>query len=72
MKKYGLSDFLAHVVKSVSVESGIMNYAEKSAADLIAMATHSRHGIAHIFSGSLADDIMNHVKKAVRICSLRK
>ncbi|MCH7512382.1 MAG: universal stress protein [Bacteroidetes bacterium] len=74
MKKYGLSDFSAHVVKSVSAESGIMNYAEKSAADLIAMAmaTHSRHGIAHIFSGSLAEDIMNHVKKAVRTCSLRK
>ena len=72
MKKYGLSDFLAHVVKSVSVESGIMNYAEKSGADLIAMATHSRHGIAHLFSGSLSEDIVNHVKNAVRIVILGK
>ncbi len=70
-KKYGLTDFSVHVVKSVSAESGIMNYAEKSGADLIAMATHSRHGIAHIFSGSLAEDIVNHAEKAVWTCTLR-
>ena len=43
-----------------SVEQGIINYANKIGADLIAIPTHGRKGIAHFFAGSIGEDIANH------------
>jgi len=59
-RDHNLEKFSINVIKGVSAEIGIMNFVEKVGADLIAMATSSRHGLAHIFSGSLAEDIVNH------------
>lgn len=43
-----------------TVEHGVMNYANKVGADIIAIPTHGRKGIAHFFSGSIGEDIANH------------
>ncbi len=43
-----------------SIEKGILNYANKVGADLIAVSTHGRKGIAHFFEGSISEDIANH------------
>ena len=54
----GLSD--VHVVSDYSVEKGVFNFANNIGADLIAVATHGRKGIAHFFEGSISEDIANH------------
>ncbi|WP_353779416.1 universal stress protein [Winogradskyella sp. 3972H.M.0a.05] len=43
-----------------SIEKGILNYANVIGADLIAVATHGRKGLAHFFEGSISEDIANH------------
>ncbi len=43
-----------------TVEKGVLNFANKIGADLIAVATHGRTGIAHFFEGSISEDIANH------------
>ncbi len=49
-----------HYVSDYNVESGITNFAFKIGADLIAVTTHGRKGIAHFFEGSVSEDIANH------------
>lgn len=43
-----------------SVEQGIFNYAKKVKASIIGIPTHGRRGLAHFFSGSISEDIVNH------------
>lgn len=66
-------DFLVHLDKEntilpedimiysdYSVEQGVFNYAKKVNAGVIGIPTHGRRGLAHYFSGSISEDIVNH------------
>jgi len=54
-----------HQVSDYSVEKGIYNYAKKVKADLIAIPTHGRSGLAHFFRGSIGEDLANHAQLPV-------
>ena len=43
-----------------SIEEGIFTYSNKVDADLIAIPTHGRKGLAHFFTGSISEDLVNH------------
>ena len=43
----------------------LRNFAEEIDAGMIAMATHGRTGFAHLLSGSIAEDVVNHSKRPV-------
>ncbi|TYB77139.1 universal stress protein [Bizionia myxarmorum] len=43
-----------------TVEQGISNFANLIGADLVAMATRGRKGLAHFFEGSISEDMANH------------
>ncbi len=43
-----------------SVESGIFAYSQVANADIIALPTQGRQGLAHFFSGSIGEDVVNH------------
>ena len=43
-----------------TVEKGIISYANSVGADLVAVSTHARKGLSHVFRGSLSEDIANH------------
>jgi len=43
-----------------SIEEGIFAYSNKIHADLICIPTHGRQGLAHFFSGSISEDLVNH------------
>ncbi|HLV38231.1 universal stress protein [Xanthomarina sp.] len=47
-------------VNDYTIEKGILNFSNLIGADLIAVATHGRKGIAHFFEGSISEDIANH------------
>lgn len=47
-------------VSDYSIEKGILNFSNTIGADLIALATHGRKGIAHFFEGSISEDVANH------------
>jgi len=43
-----------------SVEAGIFGYSQVSNADIIALPTQGRQGLAHFFSGSIGENVVNH------------
>jgi len=47
-------------VSDYTVEHGLYAYAMEIGADLIAVPTHGRSGLAHFFRGSIGEDIANH------------
>jgi nucleotide-binding universal stress UspA family protein len=58
----GKFDNLDKVVyrNNYSVEEGIYTYSNKINADLIAVSTNGRRGLAHFFFGSIGEDVANH------------
>ncbi|MDX1314249.1 MAG: universal stress protein [Eudoraea sp.] len=51
-----------HVVSDYSIEGGIVYFASSINADLIAMPTHGRKGMAHFFKGSIGEDVANRAE----------
>jgi nucleotide-binding universal stress UspA family protein len=62
MSAEGNVDRLINVnfVCAKTVEDGILSFSNALGADLIALITHGRKGLAHVFSGSISEDISNH------------
>jgi nucleotide-binding universal stress UspA family protein len=50
-----------HIYNDIDEESGIINFAAKFKNKIIAMSTHGRKGINHLMSGSIAEDVVNHI-----------
>jgi nucleotide-binding universal stress UspA family protein len=46
-----------HVYSDKSVEKGVMNFSEEIKADLIALSTHGRSGLSHLFNGSVTKNL---------------
>ena len=49
-----------HFVCARTVMQGILDFSNAVGADLIAVITHGRTGIAHFMEGSVAEDVTNH------------
>lgn len=49
-----------NIVSDYTIENGILNFANVIGADIIAIATHGRKGLAHFFEGSISEDLANH------------
>lgn len=64
-KKFDIKHAVAEIYNSSSEEVGIIEFAEDIDADLIAMSTRGRTGLMHFFSGSIAEDVVNHAKRPV-------
>lgn len=64
-EKKGITDFQFFVTNNVFPSDGILIEAHESNADMIAMATHARRGIAHWLSGSMTEDTVNHADMPV-------
>lgn len=60
-QRFMLKDFTLNVHNDTDEESGIINFTHLINADMIAMGTHGRKGLAHILSGSVTEDVVNHV-----------
>ena len=51
---------------------GIINFAHEIKADMIAMATHGRRGLAHLVAGSVTEDVVNHVDCPIWTYAVKK
>ena len=58
---FGIKNFTLTIEHNVFPSDGILWHADDVNADMIAMATHARRGLAHWFSGSLTEDTVNHI-----------
>jgi nucleotide-binding universal stress UspA family protein len=48
------------IINDAIPHAGILTYADEIEADMIAMATHHRSGVAHLFLGSVTENVLNH------------
>ena len=71
-EKCGFANYDIHVFNDVSEEDGIIHFADSIKADMIAMATHGRTGFAHLLTGSIAEDVVNHAKRPVLTYVMKK
>jgi len=69
--EHHLDHYEVHVAKGFYPEEGILTYAWSINASMIALATHSHKGLAHLFLGSVAEDIVNHASIPVWTLSLK-
>lgn len=72
VKHYHLSNCRFHFRNDYSEESGILDFMQSEKMDLLAMGTHGRRGLAHLFNGSITEDVVNHIKSPVWTCALKK
>lgn len=54
-----------HFIADKSAEKGILKYAKKIDADIVAVTTHGRTGLARFFEGSVSEDLVNHADFAI-------
>ena len=60
-KDFDLQNYTINTRNDFYESDAIMNFTVKIKADMIAMGTHSRKGLAHLFSGSVAEEVVNHM-----------
>ncbi len=59
-KTKGTTDYDLALRDAKTVYEGVIDYAEETNADLIVLFTHGYKGLRHLFSGSVAEDVLNH------------
>ena len=62
---FDLNNYTLNIYNDVSVEAGVLNFAKAIDADIILLNTHGRQGLAHLFTGSIGEDLANHAKLPV-------
>lgn len=59
-RHYNLSNYTLNTRNDFHEQDGIINFVHEIKADMIAMGTHGRKGLAHLFMGSVTEDLVNH------------
>jgi nucleotide-binding universal stress UspA family protein len=67
-RRYMLANYTVNIFNDSEAETGVINFSHMINADMIAMGTHGRKGIHHILSGSVAEDVVNHVDCPIWTC----
>jgi nucleotide-binding universal stress UspA family protein len=65
MASFEIKNYSTHIYNDVNIEQGIRNFSNSINADLIGLCTHGRTGLAHFFTGSISEDLVNHTVKPV-------
>jgi len=60
-KRFMLKDYTLNVYNATDQEMGVTDFIHENGIDMIAMGTHGRRGLNHFMSGSVAEDIVNHI-----------
>ena len=71
-EKNEIYNYSTQVYYAYSREEGIRQVAENIGADVIALGTHGRHGLAHFFRGSIAEDVVSHASLPVMTLNFHK
>jgi nucleotide-binding universal stress UspA family protein len=71
-KRTGIQNYTSNIYNDEKVEDGIHHFSERVNADLIAMETHGRTGIAHLLTGSITEGVANHSKLPVLSVKIEK
>lgn len=67
---HGIGEYEFTIHEAKSVPEGIIEHAEDTGADLIVLFTHGHKGLRRLFSGSVAEKVLNHSKIPVLVMRL--
>jgi nucleotide-binding universal stress UspA family protein len=65
IKDFYLPKHSINVYNDTSVEKGIINFSREKKADLIALSTHGRSGISHLFTASVTKNLSKKALKPI-------
>jgi nucleotide-binding universal stress UspA family protein len=60
-KRFMLKNYTLSIFSDISEEEGIINFSGTLKNGMVAMRTHGRKGIAHLATGSIAENVLNHI-----------
>jgi nucleotide-binding universal stress UspA family protein len=69
-EEYQLYNYKFNIRSDHTEQDGILRFASEINATLIFMPTHSRKGLAHWLTGSITENVVNHVQCPVWTCSI--
>ncbi|HEY5749832.1 MAG TPA: universal stress protein [Chryseolinea sp.] len=72
IKKYQLKNCKTYFKNYFTEEEGIIDFAIREKMDLVAMATHARKGLAHLFNTNITEDVVNHTSYPVWTYALKE
>lgn len=72
VKRFMFKNYTVNVYNDPYEEAGIINFTHSIGADMIAMGTHGRKGLAHVLAGSIAEEVVNHVDCPIWTYTLKK
>lgn len=70
-EQHHFHDYKLNVRSDHSEQEGILHFAREIKAGLIFMPTHSRKGLIHWFTGSITENVVNHVQCPVWTYSIK-
>ena len=65
IKEYNLLKYSINIYNDISIEKGIINFSREKKVNLIALSTHGRSGISHLFSRSVAKSLSKKALKPI-------
>jgi len=65
IKDFHLPKHSINIYNDTSVEEGIVNFSREKKADLIALSTHGRSGISHLFTASVTKNLSKKALKPI-------
>ncbi|MFT5252554.1 MAG: nucleotide-binding universal stress UspA family protein [Flavobacteriales bacterium] len=65
VSEFTIDNFSITIYNDSNIENGVINFSKKVQADLIGLSTHGRTGLAHFFTGSISEDLVNHTVRPV-------
>lgn len=70
-RHYRLKNYTLNFRSNFDERDGILNFAKEIQAKMIAIGTHSKKGLKHLVSGSIAESVVNHLECPVWTYSIR-
>jgi nucleotide-binding universal stress UspA family protein len=64
-KHYKVTDYKLHFSNYPREDDGIAEFANAQNMDLVAMATHARKGLSHLFNTSVTESVVNHLQAPI-------
>jgi nucleotide-binding universal stress UspA family protein len=70
-KRYHLTNYTLNIRNDRYEPDGIISFAHEVKACMLAMPTHARKGLAHFVSGSVTEDVVNHIEYPIWTYALK-
>ncbi|GHN00310.1 universal stress protein UspA [Cytophagales bacterium WSM2-2] len=69
-QRFMFKNYTVNIFSHLTTEGGIVEFTKMINGNLIALGTHGRKGLNHLFKGSIAEDLVNHTQCLVWTCRL--